>query len=80
MRRTCPDREDENRGRSAAGVRQELVTRLDDEARLAILRLKDAWHTRPECPDVIGAFEIYEAVLEQGVRTPEQLEQYLGGP
>ena len=56
---------------------RELVSRMDDEARLAILRLKDAWHTRPEYPEVIGAFEIYEAVLEHGIRTPEELERYL---
>jgi hypothetical protein len=55
----------------------ELVSRMDDEARLAILRLKDAWHTRPEYPEVVGAFEIYEAVLEHGVRTPEELQRYL---
>jgi hypothetical protein len=56
---------------------RELPARLDDEERLAILRLKDAWHTRPEYPEVVGAFEIYEAVLEHGVRTLDQLEQHL---
>jgi len=55
----------------------DLAARLDDQARLAILRLKDAWQTRPEYPDVVGAFEIYEAVLEHGIRTPEELERYL---
>ena len=56
---------------------RELPERLDGETRLAILRLKDAWHTRPEYPEVVGGFEIYEAVLVHGVRTPEQLEQHL---
>jgi hypothetical protein len=56
---------------------RQLAERLDDETRLAILRLKDAWHTRPEYPEIVGAFEIYEAVLEHGVRTPEQLERHL---
>jgi hypothetical protein len=57
---------------------RELAARLDDEKRLAILRLKDAWHTRPEYPEVlVGGFDIYEAVLEHGVRTPEQLERHL---
>jgi hypothetical protein len=54
-----------------------LVARLDDESRLAILRLKEAWHRRPEYPEVVGGFEIYEAVLEHGVRTPEELERHL---
>lgn len=56
---------------------REVVERLDDEKRLAILRLKDAWHTRPEYPEIVGGFDIYEAVLEHGVRTPEQLERHL---
>ncbi len=59
------------------GYQHQLAARIDDETRLAILRLKDAWHTRPEYPEVVGAFEIYEAVLEHGVRTPEELERYL---
>ena len=52
----------------------ELLARLDDETRLAILRLKELWHTRPEYPYVVGGFEICEAVLD-GIRTPEELEQ-----
>jgi len=55
----------------------ELVERLDDETRLAILRLKDLWHTRPEYPEVVGGFEICEAVLDRGVRTPDELERCL---
>jgi hypothetical protein len=56
---------------------RDLPNRLDDATRLAILRLKDVWHTRPEYPEVVAGYEIYEAVLEHGVRTPEQLEQHL---
>jgi hypothetical protein len=55
-----------------------LAARLDGETRLAILRLKDAWHTRPEYPERVGGFEIYRAVLDHGVRTPEELERHLG--
>jgi hypothetical protein len=55
----------------------ELGARLDPETRLTILRLKDAWHVRPEYPDVVGGYEICEAVLEHGVRTPVELETYL---
>ena len=53
-----------------------LLRGLDAETRLAILRLKDLWHPRPEYPEVIGGFEICEAVLD-GVRTSEELEAYL---
>jgi hypothetical protein len=56
---------------------RELAARLDDGTRLVVLRLKDAWHTRPEYPEVVGGFDIYEAVLEHGVRTAEQLERHL---
>jgi hypothetical protein len=54
----------------------ELRSRLDDEARLAILRLKERWHRRPEYPEVVGGFEICEAVLA-GARTEEELEAHL---
>jgi len=54
----------------------ELRSRLDDETRRVILRLKEAWHTRPEYPEVIGAFEICTAVLA-GVRTEGDLEARL---
>jgi hypothetical protein len=50
-----------------------LKTRLGDETRLAILRLKELWRLRPEYPEIVGGFEISEAVLD-GVRTPEELE------
>ena len=51
-----------------------LLGRLDTETRLAILRLKEVWHTRPEYPELVGGFEICEAVLN-GARTPEELER-----
>jgi hypothetical protein len=50
---------------------------LDPSTRLAILRIKDAWHQRPEYPEVVGGFEIYEAVLGHGVRTTEEFEAHL---
>ena len=40
------------------GFQNELRSRLDDDMRLAILRLKEAWHARPEYPETIGGFEI----------------------
>ena len=56
----------------------EKLRELDSTTRLAILRIKDAWHERPEYPDVVGGFEVYEAVLNHGVRTVEEFEAHLG--
>ena len=56
---------------------EELRRRLTPETRLAILWIKDAWHRLPSYPDVVGGMDIYEAVLEHGVRTPEQFGSYL---
>ena len=53
----------------------ELVHSLDEEKRLAILRLKELWHRRPEYPELVGGFEICDAVL-RGLRTPAELEAF----
>ncbi len=55
----------------------ELPARLTDETRLAILRLKDSWHREPTYPEPVGAYEIYDAVLDHGVRTLPELDGYL---
>ena len=55
----------------------ELRTRLTDETRETILLLKDAWHRDPAYPEVVGGFEIYDAVLNHGVATLEQLDAHL---
>ena len=54
-----------------------LPGRLDDDLRVRILRLKDAWHTQPAYPYIVSAFEIYEAVLDHGVRTLDELDRHL---
>ena len=56
---------------------QQKLRELDFSTRLAILRIKDAWHTRPEYPEIVGGFEVYEAVLDHGVRTAEEFEAHL---
>jgi hypothetical protein len=56
---------------------EELRRRLTRETRIAILWIKDAWHQLPFYPDRVSGMDIYEAVLEHGVRTPEQFEGYL---
>jgi hypothetical protein len=44
----------------------ELRSRLDHETRLAILRLKQLWHRRPEYPEIVGGFEICESRTRRG--------------
>jgi hypothetical protein len=56
---------------------EQLRRRLTPETRLAILWIKDAWYRFPAYPDVVGGMDVYEAVLEHGVRTPEQFGRYL---
>jgi hypothetical protein len=56
---------------------EELRRRLTPETRLAILWIKDAWHREPSYPDLVDGMDIYEAVLEHGVRTPEQFGRHL---
>jgi hypothetical protein len=56
----------------------DLLRRLDEETRLAILRLKELWHRRPEYPETVGGFEICQAVLD-GARTSDELDEYLRG-
>lgn len=54
-----------------------LASRLTDETRLAILWIKDVWSRLPTYPYEVGGFDIYEAVLNHGVRTPRAFEVYL---
>jgi hypothetical protein len=56
---------------------EQLRESLAAEERSAILRIKDVWHRRPEYPDAVGGMEIYTAVLQHGVRSPEQFEDWL---
>jgi hypothetical protein len=55
----------------------ELERRLTDETQLAILWIKDVWHRLPVYPYDVGGFEVYDAVLEHGVRTPDDFDRYL---
>ena len=42
-----------------------------------VLRIKDAWHRRPEYPDEVGGADIYSAVLDDGVGDPEGFATWL---
>jgi hypothetical protein len=50
---------------------------ITDEQRVAVLRIKDVWFRLPSYPDEIGGFEIYSAVIEDGVRTPDEFRSWL---
>lgn len=55
----------------------QLREQLTEETRLAILWLKDIWRRSPTYPYEVGGWEIYDAVLNHGVRSPERLRAYL---
>lgn len=50
---------------------------LTDEMRLAILWIKDAWHAKPSYRDTVLSVDVYDAVLDHGVRTPAAFAAYL---
>lgn len=57
-------------------VRQ-LARRLTPETRSAILDIKRAWVERPEYGGAVTSFDIYTAVLDRGIRTPDEFERSL---
>lgn len=50
---------------------------ITDDQRSAVLRIKDVWHRLPSYPDQISGLEIYTAVIDDGVRTPERFAGWL---
>lgn len=56
---------------------QMIVGRLTSETKLAILWIKDVWHRLPTYRDRVVSVDIYDAVLEHGVRTPAGFDAYL---
>lgn len=56
-----------------------LRARLTDETRAAILWIKSLWHSLAAYPAVVGSVDIYTAVLDHGVRSPAEFDQYLTG-
>lgn len=55
----------------------DLTARLTHALRLTVLRLKEAWHSLPAYPEVVSAWQIYDAVLEHDVQTLAELDAYL---
>jgi hypothetical protein len=58
---------------------EELRERITAGQRGAVLRIKDVWHRRPDYPDQVGGLDIYTAVIDDGVRTPDQFAAWLAG-
>jgi hypothetical protein len=56
---------------------RELPQRLTEDARQAILLVKDAWAGRPEYRRQVTSWHIYTAVLDHGVRTPTEFAAWL---
>jgi hypothetical protein len=53
-----------------------LLPRITDAARVSILRIKQALDTGPEYGASIHGIDVYRAVLDHGVTTPEEFEVY----
>jgi hypothetical protein len=62
---------------SVTAWHEALRDRITAEERGAVLRVKDAWHRRPDYPDQVSGLDIYTAVLEHDVRTPDQFAAWL---
>jgi hypothetical protein len=58
-------------------VHDALEQQLTPETRLAILWIKDSWYGLPVYRHEIYSVDIYDAVLQHGVRTPAEFDSYL---
>ncbi len=56
---------------------ENLRDTVTTEQRAAILRIKDVWYRLPSYPDQVGGMQIYSAVLEDGVRAPQEFATWL---
>lgn len=68
--------DDPDRQPDLAHVRT-VSQRMTDEARLAILRIKSVWSTRPEYGKSVSSWDVYTAVLDQNVRDTQQFHAWL---
>src|SRR2546427_355709 len=55
---------------------QTLPRWLDRDARVAILRIKTDLHERPPSAR-IPSYRVYEAVLDRGIRTPQEFRRHI---
>ena len=63
--------------RPEVALLETLPKRLTPETRLAILWIKDLWHRLPTYRDRVLSVDIYDAVVDHGVRTPVEFDAYL---
>jgi len=54
-----------------------LPSRLSELTRASILRIKSDWAARPEYGKSVASYDIYRAVLDDGVRTPAEFADWL---
>jgi hypothetical protein len=64
---------------NVTGWHEALRNSITGEQRAAVLRIKDVWFRLPSYPHPVGGAEIYTAVIDDGVRTPEQFRRWLAG-
>jgi hypothetical protein len=55
---------------------KEFPARLTDESRLAILDIKTAWADNAGYGSVVQSYDVYRAVLDDGVRDAAQFEEW----
>lgn len=53
------------------------MRQLTPELRLLILWIKDVWHRLPSYRTEVFSTDIYDAVLEHGIKTPAEFDRYL---
>ena len=58
-------------------VHDAIEQQLTPETRLTILRIKDVWYQLPAYRQAVYSTDIYDAVLQHGVRTLTEFDQYL---
>ena len=58
-------------------LHEAIERQLTPETRLTILRIKDVWYQLPAYRVEVASTDIYDAVLQHGVRTLTEFDQYL---
>jgi hypothetical protein len=58
-------------------IHDAMKGQLTPETRLAILWIKDVWYQLPTYRNEVYSTDIYDAVLQHGVRTPREFDTYL---
>ena len=58
-------------------IHDAMKGQLTPETRLAILWIKDVWYQLPSYRNEVYSTDIYDAVLQHGVRTPGEFDMYL---